>query len=148
MQIQLQYHIPTLAELPAAVEWFAEEVLPYGDVFAFDAPMGTGKTTFIKALVESLGVTDVINSPTFSIINEYRSDDSGELIYHFDCYRLERLDDALNLGVEDYLMSGALCLIEWPDIIREVLPGDTVEVCIREEEDGARLLTAKFYRNE
>lgn len=148
MLTELEYRIPTLAALPQAVEWFVQEVLPYGDIFAFDAPMGTGKTTFIKALVESLGVTDIINSPTFSIINEYRSDDSGELIYHFDCYRLEKLDDALNLGVEDYLMSGALCLIEWPEVLREVLPGDTVEVSIREIEGGERILKAKFYKTD
>lgn len=144
----LEYRIPSLDALREAVAWFIDEVLPYGDIFAFDAPMGTGKTTFIKALCEELGVTDVINSPTFSIINEYRSDSSGELIYHFDCYRLEKLSDALNLGVEDYLMSGALCLIEWPEVMREVLPGDTVEVVMREVEGGERLITAKFYKTE
>lgn len=144
----LEYRIPSLDALREAVAWFIDEVLPYGDIFAFDAPMGTGKTTFIKALCEELGVTDVINSPTFSIINEYRSDSSGELIYHFDCYRLENLSDALNLGVEDYLMSGALCLIEWPEVMREVLPGDTVEVVMREVEGGERLITAKFYKTE
>lgn len=144
----LEYRIPSLDALREAVAWFIDEVLPYGDIFAFDAPMGTGKTTFIKALCEELGVTDVINSPTFSIINEYRSDSSGELIYHFDCYRLEKLSDALNLGVEDYLMSGALCLIEWPEVMREVLPGDTVEIVMREVEGGERLITAKFYKTE
>lgn len=144
----LEYRIPSLDALREAVAWFIDEVLPYGDIFAFDAPMGTGKTTFIKALCEELGVTDIINSPTFSIINEYRSDSSGELIYHFDCYRLEKLSDALNLGVEDYLMSGALCLIEWPEVMREVLPGDTVEVVMREVEGGERLITAKFYKTE
>lgn len=148
MLTELEYRIPNLDALEQAVAWFEQEVLPYGDVFAFDAPMGTGKTTFIKALVESLGVTDVINSPTFSIINEYRSEDTGELIYHFDCYRLESLDDALNLGVEDYLMSGALCLIEWPEVIKDVLPGDTVEVSIRELTDGERVMKAKFYKTE
>lgn len=148
MLTTLQYRIPTLEALSEAVAWFRDEVLPYGDVFAFDAPMGTGKTTFIKALCELLGVEDVINSPTFSIINEYRSDSSGELIYHFDCYRLEKLSDALNLGVEDYLMSGALCLIEWPDVLRDVLPADTVEVQIREEADGSRLITAQYHKNE
>ena len=84
MTTELEYRISGVDAIEAAVAWFTEEVLPYGDVFSFDAPMGTGKTTFIKALCESLGVEDVINSPTFSIINEYRSDSSGELIYHFD----------------------------------------------------------------
>lgn len=148
MLTELEYRISSLEALPQAVSWFCDEVLPYGDVFAFDAPMGTGKTTFIKALCETLGVEDVINSPTFSIINEYRSETSGELIYHFDCYRLDKLDDALNLGVEDYLMSGALCFIEWPDILREVLPTDTISVSLREVEAGERLLHVKFYKNE
>ncbi len=148
MLVELEFQMPSLEALPDAVAWFTEEVLPYGDIFAFDAPMGTGKTTFIKALCESLGVEDVINSPTFSIINEYRSASSGELIYHFDCYRLDKLDDALNLGVEDYLMSGALCLIEWPDILSEVLPRDTVEVSIREQEEGVRVMRVKLYKNE
>lgn len=148
MQTLLEYRIAGLEALPEAIEWFYNEVLPYGDVFTFDAPMGTGKTTFIKALCERLDVEDVINSPTFSIINEYRSASSGELIYHFDCYRLEKLSDALNLGVEDYLMSGALCFIEWPEVIGEVLPADTVAITLREVEGGDRVLQAKLYKNE
>lgn len=110
-------------------------------VFAFYAPMGTGKTTFIKAVCEELGVSDVINSPTFSIINEYRSDHTGELIYHFDCYRLNKIEDALNLGVEDYFDSGSLCFIEWPELLEPILPNDTVHVRIEELEDGKRRLT-------
>lgn len=117
-------------------------------VFAFYAPMGTGKTTFIKAVCEELGVSDVINSPTFSIINEYRSDQTGELIYHFDCYRLEQLSDALSLGAEDYLQSGALCFIEWPEVIEDILPVDTVRVTLEELEGGARKLTARYRRTE
>ncbi len=110
-------------------------------VFAFYAPMGTGKTTFIKAVCEELGVSDVINSPTFSIINEYRSDQTGALIYHFDCYRLNKIEDALNLGVEDYFDSGSLCFIEWPELLEPILPNDTVHVRIEELEDGKRRLT-------
>lgn len=110
-------------------------------VFAFYAPMGTGKTTFIKAVCEELGVSDVINSPTFSIINEYRSDQTGKLIYHFDCYRLNKIEDALNLGVEDYFDSGSLCFIEWPELLEPILPNDTVHVRIEELEDGKRRLT-------
>lgn len=110
-------------------------------VFAFYAPMGTGKTTFIKAVCEELGVSDVINSPTFSIINEYRSDQTSELIYHFDCYRLNKIEDALNLGVEDYFDSGSLCFIEWPELLEPILPNDTVHVRIEELEDGERRLT-------
>ncbi|WP_329904864.1 tRNA (adenosine(37)-N6)-threonylcarbamoyltransferase complex ATPase subunit type 1 TsaE [Porphyromonas pogonae] len=120
---------------------FIREVLPLGDVFAFYAPMGTGKTTFIKAVCEELGVTDVINSPTFSIINEYRSEDSGELIYHFDCYRLNKLSDALNLGAEDYFESGCVCFIEWPEVLEDILPHDAVKIAIEEQADGSRLLS-------
>lgn len=139
------YHIPSLEALPSVAKQFVEEMLPYANVFTFEAPMGTGKTTFIKALCLALGVEDIINSPTFSIINEYRAEPSGELIYHFDCYRLERLDDALNLGVEDYLESGALCFIEWPEVISPVLPMDTVSVRIVENaQTGERVLTATF----
>lgn len=144
MTKEFQILIPSLETLPSAVEQFVEEVLPYGDIFAFDAPMGTGKTTFIKQLCLALGVEDVINSPTFSIINEYRSDTSGELIYHMDAYRLEKLSDALDLGIEDYLASGALMLIEWPELLTSILPDDTVQVIMRENPDGTRQLTARY----
>ena len=83
-------------------------------VFAFYGKMGAGKTTFIKAVCEELGVTDVINSPTFAIVNEYRSDTTGELIYHFDFYRIKKLEEVYDMGYEDYFYSGALCFIEWP----------------------------------
>ena len=144
MYKETTYQLSSLEVLPAIAQQFIEEVLPWGDVFAFYAPMGTGKTTFIKTLCEALGVEDVINSPTFSIINEYRAEPSGELIYHFDCYRLERLSDALNLGVEDYLQSGALCLIEWPEVLEDILPTDTVRIILTEHEDGSRTLTAQY----
>ena len=107
-------------------------------VFAFYGKMGAGKTTFIKAICEELGVTDVINSPTFAIVNEYRSDETGELIYHFDFYRIKKLDEVYDMGDEDYFYSGALCFIEWPELVEEVLPGDAVKVIIEEMEDGIR----------
>ena len=107
-------------------------------VFAFYGKMGAGKTTFIKAICEELGVTDVINSPTFAIVNEYRSDETGELIYHFDFYRIQKLDEVYDMGYEDYFYSGALCFIEWPELVEEVLPGDAVKVIIEEGEDGTR----------
>ena len=107
-------------------------------VFAFYGKMGAGKTTFIKAICEELGVTDVINSPTFAIVNEYRSDETGELIYHFDFYRIQKLDEVYDMGYEDYFFSGALCFIEWPELVEEVLPGDAVKVIIEEGEDGTR----------
>ena len=107
-------------------------------VFAFYGKMGAGKTTFIKSICEELGVTDVINSPTFAIVNEYRSDETGELIYHFDFYRIKKLDEVYDMGYEDYFYSGALCFIEWPELVEEVLPGDAVKVIIEEMEDGIR----------
>ena len=107
-------------------------------VFAFYGKMGAGKTTFIKAICEELGVNDVINSPTFAIVNEYRSDETGELIYHFDFYRIKKLDEVYDMGYEDYFYSGALCFIEWPELVEEVLPGDAVKVIIEEMEDGIR----------
>lgn len=112
-------------------------------VYAFTGEMGAGKTTFIAALAEELGVPaeEFAGSPTFAIVNEYRSDTTAELIYHFDLYRLENLDEALDIGIEDYLDSGALCLIEWPDKIEPILPDDTVEVAITVAPDGVRTLT-------
>lgn len=112
-------------------------------VFAFRGPMGAGKTTFIKAICEELGVEDVINSPTFAIINEYRSAVTGELIYHFDFYRIGKIGEAQDIGTEDYFDSGALCLIEWPEKIEELLPADTVQVTIAENPDGSRTVTTE-----
>ena len=111
-----------------------EFIAAMGDntVFAFYGKMGAGKTTFIKAVCEELGVTDVINSPTFAIVNEYRSDENGELIYHFDFYRIKKLEEVYDMGYEDYFYSGALCFIEWPELIEDLLPGNTVNVYIEE----------------
>lgn len=119
----------------AAIEFIKQ----MGDntVFAFHGEMGAGKTTFIKAICEKLGVTDVINSPTFAIINEYRSD-SGELIYHFDFYRINKEEEAFDFGYEDYFFSGSLCFIEWPERIESLLPHDTVHVTVKEVEGGQR----------
>lgn len=113
-------------------------------VYAFHGDMGAGKTTFIAALSRALGVEDDdTNSPSFALINEYRSDTTAELIYHFDLYRLESLDEAMDIGVEDYFDSGALCLIEWPDVIADILPDDTVHVDIRVNDDNTRTLTIR-----
>ena len=110
-------------------------------VFAFYGKMGAGKTTFVKAVCEELGVNDVITSPTFSIVNEYRSEQTGELIYHFDFYRVKKIEEVYDMGFEDYFYSGALCFIEWPELCEEVLPDDTVKVSIKEEPDGSRTIT-------
>ncbi len=123
----------------------AEEFLGLMDdrtVYAFNGEMGAGKTTFINALVRALGVPDdeATSSPTFAIVNEYRSDTTAELIYHFYLYRIENLEQAFDIGIEDYLDSGALCLIEWPDRIDDILPDDTVRVDIEIMPDGGRKL--------
>ena len=120
-----------------------EFIAAMGDntVFALYGKMGAGKTTFVKALCQELGVEDVVTSPTFAVINEYRSDIAGELIYHFDFYRIKKLEEVYDMGYEDYFYSGALCFIEWPELVEELLPGNTVKVTIEELEDGSRKLT-------
>ena len=97
-------------------------------VFAFYGKMGAGKTTFVKAICEELGVEDVITSPTFAIVNEYEA--KGQPIFHFDFYRIKKLDEVYDMGYEDYFYSGALCFIEWPELIEELLPEDAVKVTI------------------
>lgn len=122
----------------------AEFIKQMGDntVFAFHGEMGAGKTTFIKAICEKLGVDDVINSPTFAIVNEYRSN-SDELIYHFDFYRINKEEEAFDFGYEDYFFSGSLCFIEWPERIESLLPHDTVHVTVKEIENGSRIAEIK-----
>ena len=106
-------------------------------VFAFYGQMGAGKTTFIAAVCKALGIEEPVNSPTFAIVNEYVAD-NGETVYHFDCYRLNTLRDALNIGIEEYFASGNICFIEWAENIEELLPVDTVRVNIVVEDDGSR----------
>jgi tRNA threonylcarbamoyladenosine biosynthesis protein TsaE len=110
-------------------------------VFAFYGKMGAGKTTFIKAVCEELGVDDVITSPTFAIVNEYQPASSPISIYHFDFYRIKKLEEVYDMGYEDYFYSGSLCFIEWPELIEELLPDDAVRVDIIEQSDGTRLVT-------
>ena len=109
-------------------------------MFAFYGKMGAGKTTFVKAICEELGVDDVITSPTFAIINEYETP-SNSPIYHFDFYRIKKLEEVYDMGYEDYFYSGSLCFIEWPELIEEILPDDAVRVSIAEQEDGSRTVT-------
>ena len=136
----MEIKIQSLDQIHEAARQFIEAM---GDntVFALYGKMGAGKTTFIKAVCEELGVSDVITSPTFAIVNEYRSDIAGELIYHFDFYRIKKLEEVYDMGYEDYLYSGALCFIEWPELIEELLPGNTVKVTIEEVESGERKVT-------
>ncbi len=131
--------IQSLEHIHEAARQFIEAM---GDntVFAFYGKMGAGKTTFIKAVCEELGVEDVVTSPTFAIVNEYRSATTGELVYHFDFYRIKKLEEVYDMGYEDYFYCGAVCFIEWPELIEELLPGDAVKVTIDEQADGTRLL--------
>ena len=110
-------------------------------VFAFDGPMGAGKTTFIKKLCEEMETMDVVNSPTFAIVNVYDVEQpyKGE-VYHFDCYRLKDIREAMDFGAEEYLYSGNYCFIEWPERIEALLPEDTVRVKIEPKENGDRKL--------
>ena len=115
-------------------------------VFAFDGKMGAGKTTFIKYLCEAMGTEDVVNSPTFAIVNVYeveamRRKGERQEVYHFDCYRIKDLREAMDMGTEEYLYSGNYCFIEWAEMIEPLLPEDTVWVKIEVEENGERSLS-------
>lgn len=111
-----------------------------GHVFAFYGKMGAGKTTFIKAVCEELGVDDVITSPTFAIVNDYTSSKDDSHIFHFDFYRIKKLEEVYDMGYEDYFYSGSLCFIEWPELIEDILPGDAVKVTITQNEYGGRVV--------
>ena len=136
----MEIRLKSAAELNEPAREFIR-ALGDNTVFAFYGKMGAGKTTFIKALCRELGVEDEVNSPTFAIVNEYRSATTAELIYHFDFYRIKKIEEVYDMGYEDYFYSGALCLIEWPELAESVLPSDTVRVDIVEQDDGSRLLS-------
>ena len=125
-------------DLPRAARAFLQHI-GESRIIAFQGAMGAGKTTFITAVCEALGVKDVVCSPTFTIVNEYR-DAAGEPVYHFDFYRINRLSEALDIGLYEYFDSGALCLIEWPEMIEELLPEDTLKVQILVEDAETRTL--------
>ena len=131
--------IDSLEQIHEAANQFIN-VMGDNRLFAFYGKMGAGKTTFIKAVCEQLGVTDVINSPTFAIVNEYM-DGHGAPIYHFDFYRIKQPAEVMDIGFEDYIGSDCLCFMEWPELIGEYLPEETVKVTIEETNDGRRMLT-------
>ena len=137
----IEIKIASLEQLPEVARQFMAQMGDY-TVYAFYGEMGAGKTTFINALCKELGVeTYITSSPSFAIINEYRSDTTAELIYHFDCYRLENEAEAQDIGAEDYFDCGALCFIEWPERIEGLLPDDTVRVdIIVNPDDDSRTL--------
>ena len=133
-------NIATLAEIDSAAKEFLKEIDGH-KLIAFYAPMGAGKTTFTTAICRILGVAqDAVSSPTFSIVNEYRLPD-GEQVFHFDFYRINKISEALDIGFYDYIDSGALCLMEWPENIEDLLPEETLRVFITVSPDGSRTLT-------
>lgn len=132
----MKIKIDSLDNIHAAAKQFVDN-MGTSKVFAFYGKMGAGKTTFIKAICEVFGMDDVITSPTFAIVNEYTAA-SGTPIYHFDFYRIKKIEEVYDMGYEDYFYSNNLCFLEWPELIENLLPGDAVRVTIREEEDGTR----------
>lgn len=133
-----QLIINNIEEIDLIASKFLEKTTRYS-IFAFYGEMGVGKTTFIKAICRNMGVIDSVSSPTFSLINEYRTKTS-ESIYHFDFYRIESIEEAYDFGYEDYFFSGNKCLIEWPEKIEDLLPENCLRIHITELPDKSRKL--------
>ena len=140
----MEIKIQSLDQIHEAARQFIAEM---GDntVFALYGKSGGGQDDFHQSRLRGVGVSDVITSPTFAIVNEYRSDTAGELIYHFDFYRIKKLEEVYDMGYEDYFYSGALCFIEWPELVEELLPGNTIKVTIEEVENGERKVTLENF---
>lgn len=138
----MEKHIIEIQNLDSYATAAREFIEKMGErrIFAFYGCMGAGKTTFIKAVCEAMGVEDAINSPTFAIVNEYEDADSNT-IFHFDFYRIKSIAEVYNMGYEEYLYSNAYCFIEWPELIEELLPEETVKVTIEETPEGQRKVT-------
>lgn len=135
----MEIHIQSLQDLPRAAKTFLDEV-GHRKVFAFDAEMGAGKTTFIISLLNAMGIEDAEGSPTYSLVNVYESQMFGK-VYHFDLYRIEDESEALDIGIEEMLYGDDLCLIEWPEKIKGLLPDNTIWSYIRKNGDDSRTLT-------
>ena len=139
----MEIRIKDISQIREAAREFISQMDSH-TVFAFYGKMGAGKTTFIKAICEEMGVDDVITSPTFAIVNEYslplRSVGGGRL-FHFDFYRIKKLEEVYDMGYEEYFYSGSICFIEWPELIEDLLPDDAVRVSIEEQPDGQRTIT-------
>ncbi|HPW90328.1 MAG TPA: tRNA (adenosine(37)-N6)-threonylcarbamoyltransferase complex ATPase subunit type 1 TsaE [Paludibacteraceae bacterium] len=138
----MEFHISSIEQISEVARQFVSAMGKH-KLFAFYGEMGAGKTTFIKVLCNELGVVDVVNSPTFAIVNDYETTLS-EHIYHFDFYRLKTPQEALDFGVEDYFYSGHICFMEWPDQIGSLLPSESVRVFITVNADGSRTIVAEF----
>ena len=135
----MEITIENTEDLAAAARQFVE-AMGERRIFAFYGKMGAGKTTFIKAICEALGVEDVVTSPTFAIVNEYGADGAFDRVYHFDFYRIKNLREAYDIGCEEYFYSGCPCFIEWPELVEELLPENTVNVSIEVRDDESRLV--------
>lgn len=132
-----QFEVATIRELESPAKALKDLLKP-GDVVCFRGEMGAGKTTFIKVLLREMGVKEEVDSPTFALVNEYYLPD-GTPVFHFDFYRVEKLEEALDIGFEEYLYRDAICLIEWPDVVEEVLPEERVEVEIEDAGSSRRI---------
>lgn len=132
----MKLYINNLSEIRSVAQQFISQMGSH-TVFAFYGSMGAGKTTFIKAVCEELGVSETITSPTFAIVNEYKNG-AGNPVYHFDFYRINKVEEAFDFGYEDYFYSGNICFIEWPELVESLLPENTVKVSITETESGLR----------
>ena len=135
--------INSLEDINSVAKQFIELVGERHRVFAMYGSMGVGKTTFVKAVCEELGVEDTINSPTFAIVNEYHTR-KDQIVYHFDFYRIEDVQEAYDFGYEDYFYSQAMCFIEWPERIESILPSDVINLNFTEEEDGSRTIQVQM----
>ena len=133
--------LKSLSDLNIVAEKFLR-LMKDQKVFAFFGPMGVGKTTFIKALCNELGVVEIVTSPTFALVNEYQTN-KGDEIYHFYFYRIEKIEEVYDFGYEDYFFSGNYCFIEWPDKIAEILPENVVFVQMVENEDSSRTINIR-----
>lgn len=135
-------NIKSLEEIGAAAQEFVQYISSsdlQSNIFAFFGQMGAGKTTFIKAICQELGVADAVNSPTFTIVNEYKAA-KGFPVYHFDFYRINKITEAYDIGIDEYFSGNGLCLIEWPEKIKEILPDDCFQVFVYVDEEGNRTI--------
>jgi|SRR5664280_2372095 len=135
----MEIYIKDKRHLPVA----ARELLKHSaekKIFAFYGPMGAGKTTIIKALCKNLGAIDVVSSPTFTLVNEYKTS-GGESLFHIDFYRIKKQEEVYDFGLEEYLTGDSYCFMEWPELVEELLPPETVRVRITIDNDEQRVLS-------
>lgn len=135
----MEIRIENIENIKHAAKQFVDN-MGRSNVFAFYGKMGAGKTTFIKAVCECMGVEDVITSPTFAIVNEYTSETTGDTIYHFDFYRIKKIEEVYDMGYEEYFYNNSICFIEWPELIEDLLSENATKVTIEEQEDGSRVV--------